>query len=106
MTIYIDENISPHLARALDVLEQREHISKRCSVKCIQDNFSKGYKDNVLIPAMGDQEAVWITKDKDLLRRRAELKLILDFKIGIFILSPYWSKIKYWEQVIMLISVW
>ena len=106
MTIYIDENISPYLARALDILEQREPDSKRCSVKSIQDGFSKGFKDPTLIPKMGKQNAVWITKDKHLLKRKAELKLILDYKIGVFILSPYWSKVKHWKQVIMIISLW
>lgn len=106
MIIYIDENLSPHLARALDILEQREHSSRRCVVKCIQDEFQKGYKDTQLIPIIGSQKAIWITQDKHILKRPAELELILKFEVGLFILTPYWSKVRHWEKVVMIITQW
>lgn len=106
MVIYIDENLSPHLARALHILEEREPRSKRCSVYCIQDKFEKGYKDIELIPIIGSEKAIWITQDKHILKRKAELQLILKHKIGLFILRPYWSRARHWEKVVLIISQW
>ena len=106
MVIYIDENLSPHLAEALDVLENRKTDGEDVSVRSIQKTFRKGLKDPDLIPTLGSENAVWITKDKRLLRRRAELNLILKHKIGLFILTPYWAKKRYWDIVKLIINNW
>jgi hypothetical protein len=106
MVIYIDENLSPSLAEALDVFEQREPDNVRVSVRCIQKHFAKGFKDKKLIPIMGREKALWITLDKGLLHKKAELKLILRYKVGVILLSQYWSSQKHWEKVKLIISKW
>lgn len=105
MVIYVDESISPYLPRALDILEQREPIVRRLSVKPLQDTFQKGIKDVDLIPELGKQSAIWITRDKKILQRSIELKLILSNNIGIIILRPS-KKAKHWDMVRIIINAW
>lgn len=106
MVIYIDENLSPHIADALDALENRKTGGEEVSVRSIQKAFSKGLKDPELIPLLGSENAIWITRDKRLLRRKAELKLILDYKIGLFVLTPSWAKKSYWDLVKLMVNKW
>ena len=106
MKIYIDENLSPYIARALNLLEKRERIGNRCEVMSIQDALQKGIKDVELIPQFGKENAIWITQDKRILKNRAELKLILSHNIGLIILNPYWSKKKHWDKVVVIFSNW
>ena len=106
MNIYIDENLSPFIARALNLLEQRENENHRCEVKSIQDDLKKGIKDVDLIPRFGKEKALWITQDKSLLKNKAELNLILSHNIGLIILGPSWSKKRHWDKVVLIFSKW
>lgn len=105
MVIYVDESISPYLPRALDILEQREPVSRRLSVKSLQDTFGKGIKDVDLIPELGKQNAIWITRDKKILQRTIELNLILSNNVGIIILRPG-KKAGHWDMVRLIVNAW
>lgn len=106
MNIYIDENLSPYIARALHLLEKREVKEDRCDVKSIQDDLHKGIKDVDLIPMFGKQRALWITQDKRILKNKAEINLILSHNIGLIILTPYWSKKRHWDKVLVIFNNW
>lgn len=103
MTVYIDENISPYLPRALDALEVRER--DRITVLSLQDTFGKGIQDSDLIPELGKQNAVWITRDKKILQKSIELNLILKYDVGVIILRPGKSA-KHWDMVLIVINAW
>lgn len=105
MIVYIDENTSPHLATALDALEQREPPDRRITVKSLQQEFGKGIKDPDLIPELGKRNAIWITRDKKILKVRIELDLILQNNVGIIILRPG-KKAGFWDMVKLVICAW
>ncbi len=105
MTVYIDENTSPHLASALNALEQREPPDRRLVVKSLQKTFGQGIKDPVLIPKLGKQHAIWITRDKKILQHGIELDLILKNNVGIVILRPG-KNAKFWDMVKLVINAW
>lgn len=105
MTVYIDENISPYLAKALDALEVREKNNGQLEVKSLQATFGNGIKDPDLIPKLGELNAIWITRDKRILQRGIELNLILENNIGIIILRP--GKLaKHWDMLMIVIKAW
>lgn len=104
MVIYVDEGISPYLPKALDVLEDRERLNK-IAVKSLQDTFFKGIKDADLIPKIGKQKAIWLTRDKRILQRSIELQLILENDIGVIILRPG-KRAKHWDMVKIVINAW
>ena len=105
MIVYIDENISPYLPRALDELEQRNPPTRRLTVRSLQDTFGKSIKDPDLIPELGKRDAIWITRDKKILQRGIELHLILQNNVGIVILRPG-KKSKHWDMVMILMKAW
>lgn len=105
MTVYIDENISPYLAKALDALEVREKNNGQLEVKSLQDTFGQGIKDPDLIPELGKQKAIWITRDKRILQRGIELHLILENNLGVVILRPG-KRAKHWDMVMIIMKAW
>lgn len=105
MIAYIDENTSPHIAKALALLEEREPPNRRITVKSLQETFGKGIKDLELIPELGKQNAIWITRDKRILLNRIELDLILKNNIGIIIIKPG-KNAKYWDMVSLVFTAW
>lgn len=65
MTIYIDENMSPYLAKGLQILQAPENIKLKQSinVESIIDKFGRGAKDEDWIPQAGQTAAYIITQD-------------------------------------------
>lgn len=55
MTIYIDENMSPNLAKGFEILQAPENIKLKqaIQVESVKDKFGKGVKDEDWIPLAG-----------------------------------------------------
>ncbi len=112
MIIFIDENLPPHLARGLNILQKPENVklNKNIEVKSIVDVFGRGSLDEEWIPLAGTSEACILTQDYNLRRIRHQKELCDKFKLGMFYLRPpskkgytYWQIIgvlhKYWPEI-------
>ena len=103
--IYIDENLAPQIAEALNVLEA--HANEGFEVLSIGKTFGRGVQDEDWIPKVGAEEAVIITQDINIHRTRRQRELFEKHGVGIFFLTPP-SKTgyTYWEQVEQIIKRW
>lgn len=65
MIIYIDENMSPFLAKGFQVLQAPENIKLKQSinVESIKEKFGRGVKDEDWIPLAGQTAACIITQE-------------------------------------------
>lgn len=108
MKIFIDENLSPFLAKGLHILEQP--MADGFEVLSIKDVFDKGdgkgVKDEEWIPKVGEMNGVVITQDKNIHRTKLQRDLFQKHGIGIFFISPPKHGYTYWQMVEILIKEW
>ncbi|WAC10581.1 PIN-like domain-containing protein [Dyadobacter pollutisoli] len=103
--IYIDENISPHLASGLHILERPN--GDAFEVLSIESVFGRGALDEDWLPKIGKEKGVVITQDLNIHRTRRQRELFEEHHVGVFFLSPP-SKTgyQYWEMVEQIIKRW
>ena len=65
MIIYVDENMSPYLARGFDILQQPLNQKQReqIQVRSVKDSFGQGAPDEDWIPQAGEEGACILTQD-------------------------------------------
>lgn len=111
MTIYIDENLPPQLAKGFNILQYPENIrlgvKDPISVDSIKDKFGAGTKDEDWIPEVGKEGGCIITQDFNIKRIRSQSELCKEYDLGMFYLRPS-SKtgFSYWEMVELLVKHW
>ncbi|SRR5690606_1191964 len=110
MILYLDENLPKHLAEGFQILQHPEGFKsgQHVEVKWIPDEFGHGVKDVDWIPTIGDQKACVITQDININRRKHELELYRQFKVGMFFLKGASKKhgMTVWEMVQALAKNW
>ena len=114
MKIFIDENLSPFLARGIHILEK--NLDDGFEVLSIKDVFGKkdefgkndgkGVKDEEWIPQVGKMNGVVITQDKNIHRKKLQKDLFQKHGIGMFFISPPKNGYTYWQIVEILIKEW
>lgn len=104
MNIYLDENLSEYVADALNSLNKGyfNHIT----VISTKVAFGKGVPDEEIIPEIGKDNGILITKDFNIRRIHAQFDLCKEFKIGIIFLKPQKGSDKHWEIIKLLINNW
>jgi PIN like domain len=104
MTIYLDENLSQYIAEALNSLNKGHfpNISVASTKVC----FGIGTPDETIIPKIGNENAVLITKDINIRRKQAQFELCQQYNIGIFFIAMPKGGDKHWEVVKLLINNW
>lgn len=92
MKLYLDENISPYLARGLNKIQTPENSkvqkAKKIEVASIKDDFGEGEKDEVWIPKVGKEEGVVITQDINIKRTKHQNELCKKYGLGMIYLKP------------------
>ena len=109
MTIYIDENMSPHLARGLDIIQKPLSIRSKydIEVKSIKDVFGKGAKDEDWIPLAGKADACVITQDYNIRRIHHQRELCKKYGLGMFFFRPPSKNgFQYWDMVKLVVKHW
>lgn len=104
MKIFIDENLSPFIAKGINILEQQ--MGDGFEVLSIKDEFGKGSKDEDWIPEVGRQKGVVITQDKNIHRTKPQRDLFEKHGVGVFFISPPKRGYTYWQMVEILIEEW
>ena len=110
MKVYLDENTSPHLCHGLQELQKslNADLKEPIEVISIKEKFGTSAKDEDWIPLVGEDRAMVITHDFNLMRTRHQRELCAQYGVGLVIIRPPSKKkgLAYWEQVQLLIKYW
>lgn len=110
MIIYLDENIPKHLAEGFEILQKPEGFKSGypVEVRYIPTSFGRGAKDCDWIPELGKQKACVITQDIHINRRKHEVALYNENKVGIFFIRAASKKagLSVWQMVEILAKHW
>jgi len=106
MKFFFDENITPQIARALAILQERlKH--EQVEVYTIRDEFGRGVADEEWIPEVGKQEGIVITQDHNIYRKKQQRELLRQFKIGVvFFKPPSKTGYTYWAMIENILAAW
>ncbi|HTE31029.1 MAG TPA: hypothetical protein VK666_11695 [Chryseolinea sp.] len=102
--IYLDENLSEHVADALNNLSKG--YFRDVEVYSTKNVFGRGAPDETIIPGIGKAKGIWITRDENAYRFEEQYKLCKKYKIGIFILKLAKGRQDHWSMVMLLIQHW
>jgi hypothetical protein len=103
-TIYFDENLSHYWAQAFDLLS-KVHFPT-VSVKHTSESFGRGTPDEEIIPAIGRENSILITKDLNIQRTRLQSQLCEEHKLGAFFIKMPKGQDTSWEIVKVLANNW
>ena len=104
MNIYLDENLSEHVADALNSLNKGyfEDINVHSTKKV----FGKGVSDEKLIPKIGVQNGFLITRDFQIHKTQLQYDLLKKSGVGAFFIRLPKGMNKHWELVKLLVNHW
>ena len=103
MNYFIDNNLSPRIARALCALEG-EHGDKVIHLK---DKFDQKTTDEEWMTSLGhEKDWVVITCDKRISKNPYEIKAWKESGLFIVFLKSTWLKIPFWQQSWQIIKRW
>lgn len=102
--IYLDENLSEHVALALNALNKG--YFRDVQVISTKERFGKGARDEDIIPLIGAENGVLITRDFNIRRTKLQFDLCSGYGIGVFFLTLPKGQSKHWDLVKALINQW
>ena len=109
MIIYIDENMSPFLAKGFNILQFPLNIKLReaIDVRSIKDDFGTGALDEDWIPKAGENGACIITQDYNIKRITHQQALCEKYQLGMFYFRPPSKNgFHYWDMVKLMVKHW
>jgi hypothetical protein len=101
---YLDENLSEYVAHSLNFLNKG--YFQDVLVFSTKEKFGKGVSDEEIIPGIGKENGILITRDFNIHRTRLQYDLCRKHGLGLFFLSMPKGMDKHWEIVKSLISNW
>jgi hypothetical protein len=108
LKIYIDENIAPQLARALNIVQ--EHLNKEekreILVLSLKDLFGEKTPDESWIPVIGRENGVVITQDRRIQLTRHQRELYIENGVGIIFLKSPKTGMTFWQMFKHLVEWW
>jgi len=99
MNFFFDNPLSPNLAKAMNLLEEREG-----TVTHLKDIFPGDEKDEIWLPYVGNNDLVLITRDRKIRKRPAQLMAFKRHDVGAFILTG--KIMTKWQGIRQLINAW
>jgi hypothetical protein len=104
MRFFFDRNMSPYLARAIDILDRENEVRHHDQ----DPRFNERTTDIEWVSVLGKDVLTWVDLSGDgaILKNRAELKALKEAKLTYFCMSNRWSKMKTSEYAWRLIKIW
>lgn len=110
MIVYFDEHIPKHLVEGFSAIQKFEGLKSKVNVeiKYIPTEFSYGVKDPDWLRALEKKKSFVITQDVNISRRKHEMEIYQEQKIGLFFLKGKSKKqgLSVWEMVEALAKRW
>ena len=104
MNIYLDENLSEYVADALNFLNKG--YFQNVSVVSTKHRFGKGKADEEIIPPVGSEGSILITRDLNIKKTKLQYELCKKYNLGVFFIDLPKGENKHWELVKSLIYHW
>lgn len=101
MKFFVDNNLPPHLARALNELTAHESHN----VVCLRDKFPDDVKDVDWIKILS-KEKDWIVITHDNLNKGLEREALRQAGLVVFFLDKSWANHIYWQKSSQLVKWW
>jgi hypothetical protein len=102
MRFFIDNNLPPALARALNELT----FTDGHEVVHLRDRFSPSISDREWIDALAEEQN-WIIVTQDRLKKGSlEKEALRNSKLTAFFLKSGWASVHYWEKTWKLVRWW
>ena len=108
--IYLDENMSPQLAKALDLIQQGINVDTKHEYQVLSTTteIGVGIKDTELLPQLSG--SYFITKDKQIYRRSHERVIYQENNVGVFFIPSDGLKhiditqllVKHWSNILTI----
>lgn len=83
--VYLDENLSHFIAEALNLVNKAYYDN--ILILSTKKEIKEGIKDEELIPIIGKQNGVLITKDINIKRKKHQFKLCADHNVSVVFLK-------------------
>ena len=108
MIIYIDENLSPYLAKGFSIQESLNNkLSESIEVRSVKEEFGKGAKDEDWIPMLSKDKACVITQYYNIQRITHQRELCNQYELGMFYFHlPSKSGFSYAEMLTLIAKHW
>lgn len=102
MRFLLDNNLSPHLARALDRLSEPRGVR----VYAIVDRFDASAEDAEWIGELA-ADGDWAIVSQDRFAKGSlEKEALRSSGLVVFILARGWSKLRYWDKAAAIVRWW
>jgi len=98
VTLILDNNISPRIARALAELG--------ADAKALRDAFAQDISDADLLRELGSRGWALVTEDKRILTRPHETAVLREAKVTVFFLRPFFSSLEFWDEAVWMVKHW
>jgi hypothetical protein len=108
LKIYIDENMAPQLAKALDVIQEHLNIEEKKAIRVLslKEVFGEGAKDEDWIPLIGKEKGIVITMDRRIQHSRHQRELYMQHGVGIIFLKSSKNGLTFWQMFMHLVQWW
>jgi len=104
MKYFFDNNLSPHLAHAIQELCRVEDTVAR--VIHLRDRFARDAKDHDWIKELGE-EGRWVVISQDAFRKNdIERKALRDSGLTTFVFHRQWAERQHWDKAQNLVKWW
>jgi len=108
LKIYIDENMAPQLARAMDIIQEHLNSEEKKAIKVLslKDEFGEGIKDEEWIPIVGKEKGIVITQDRRIQFSRHQRELYMQHGVGIIFLKSQKTGMSFWQMFNHIVHWW
>ena len=96
MKFFIDENLSPRIAKGLQAFGE--------DVAHLLDRFHAGEEDEVWIPKVASEDRIIITRDVDIKRHRVRSAIFRQHHAGAFVLRT--KNASGWDLIRQIVWLW
>lgn len=101
MKFFVDNNLPPALARALNALSEHE----RHSVFHLKDKFPQNTTDSTWINTLS-KEGEWVVITHDKLNKGLEREALKRAGLLVFFLDKSWGNHVFWDKACQLVRWW
>jgi hypothetical protein len=108
LKIFIDENMAPQLARAMNVIQEHLNLEEKKAIEVIslKEFFHEGIKDEEWIPMIGEEHGVVITQDRRIQSSKHQRELYMQHGVGIIFLKCPKTGMSFWQMFKHIVEWW